>query len=57
MVKEFEKTQKWLDCYMSAINKIDDYFEYTNESQRDKKYVREVLSELTLALAETVNDA
>ena len=34
------------DKYQKAINKIDDYFEYRNESQQDKEFVHGVLSEL-----------
>ena len=41
------KTQQMLKAYQEALNKIDDYFEYSNESEKDKKKVRKVLSELT----------
>ncbi len=37
--------------YQTAINKIDDYFEYSNESEKDKTFVREVLSKLTKDLS------
>lgn len=41
------KTDKALKAYQNAINKIDDYFEYSNESERDKAVVRAHLAELT----------
>ena len=31
---------------LKAINKIDDYFEYSNESKKDKEYVRDVLGKM-----------
>lgn len=38
---------KYLEAYQRAINRIDDYFEYTNESAKDKQFVRSVLNQLT----------
>lgn len=38
---------KLLSHYQRAINKIDDYFEYRCESEKDKQYVYKVLAELT----------
>lgn len=41
-----------LDAYQQAINRIDDYFEYINESAKDRAYVHSVLERLTTALKE-----
>ena len=43
-----------LPIYQKAINKIDDYFEYMSESDKDKKKVRKVLAELSQDLVELV---
>jgi hypothetical protein len=39
-----------LEIYQKAINKIDDYFEYRNESVKDRLKVQEILNELTTNL-------
>lgn len=39
-----------LALYREAINKIDDYFEYSMESKRDQHKVRSILAELTEGL-------
>ena len=39
-----------LELYQQAINKIDDYFEYSMESKKDQKKVQAILAELTKAL-------
>lgn len=39
--------EQHLQAYIKAINKIDDYFEYANESLKDRAYVHKVLAELT----------
>lgn len=44
-------SDKLLRCYQEAINKIDDYFEYRNESLRDREYVHKVLEQLTEDIA------
>ena len=36
--------------YIDAINKIDDYFEYANESIKDRKKVYQILGNLTESL-------
>lgn len=43
------------DLLQKCINKIDDYFEYRYESERDREYVHEALAQLTNALLE-MND-
>ena len=45
-VKHPLHTQDLLNCYMTAINKVDDYFEYRAESDRDKRKVEFILEEL-----------
>lgn len=39
-----------LEVYQKAINSIDDFFEYRNESQSDRIYVRNILDNLTKQL-------
>lgn len=46
------KHKEILYCYRKAINKIDDYFEYSMESKKDQKKVRQILSDLTEELRE-----
>lgn len=36
--------------YRDAINQIDDYFEYRNESEKDRKFIHGVLNTLTVSL-------
>lgn len=36
-----------LQVYQEAINKIEDYFEYRNESDKDRVYVHKVLVQLS----------
>ena len=36
-----------LEAYKKAINDIDDYFEYSNTSVRDRRVVHNILSKLT----------
>ena len=38
--------------YQNAINEIDDYFEYRNESKKDRKMVHSILEKLTRKLKE-----
>ena len=45
-VKHPLHTQDLLNCYMTAINRVDDYFEYRAESDRDKRKVKFILEEL-----------
>jgi len=37
-------------AYQHTINKIDDWFEYMNESVEDRKKIHEILDNLTLRL-------
>lgn len=42
-----ELEKEMIDNYIKAINKIDDYFEYANESIKDRAFIHKVLEELT----------
>lgn len=42
-----------LNYYQKAINAIDDYFEYANESSRDRKKMHQILGNLTDELKDT----
>lgn len=48
--REITKLVKQRDAYMRAINRIDDFFEYANESISDRKRVYSILDNLTLRL-------
>ena len=39
-----------LKCYVKAINRLDDYFEYRCESDKDRKYVYHTLNLLSKEL-------
>jgi len=41
-----------LDLYKKAVNRIDDYFEYRNESKADREMVYKILDDLTKNLKE-----
>ena len=43
---ELMKTQRMLMAYWKTVNQIDDYFEYSNESQQDKRFIIDVLTQL-----------
>lgn len=47
-----EELNRQLIVYRQAINKIDDYFEYTCESDVDRKRVHSILDTLTERLRE-----
>jgi len=42
-----KRTEELLESYQTALNKIDDYFEYRFDSEKDKKYVMGVIDNLT----------
>ena len=42
----------YLESYATAINSIDDYFEYSNESDVDKEVVMRIIDNLTNKLKE-----
>jgi hypothetical protein len=41
---------KKLELYSKAINQIDDYFEYRNESKKDREVVYKILDDLSASL-------
>ena len=47
------KTMTKLECYQKAINRIDDYFEYSNESKLDRERVHKILADLTTNLVKS----
>jgi hypothetical protein len=46
-----DKLKKQLAAYQEAVNKIDDWFEYANESKKDRDFIHKVLDKLTLKLS------
>lgn len=44
-------TNNYLKHYIKAINKIQDHFEYANESLKDRAFIHKVLAELTESLS------
>jgi len=48
-----EVSSKRLGVFKKAVDMIDDYFEYSNESKKDQKKVFQILGNLTDALANT----
>lgn len=47
---ELTLCEKRLKIFQKACNKINDYFEYTSESDEDKAKVEEIFDELTESL-------
>ena len=47
------RIEKILQAYVEAVNKIDDFFEYRNESKSDREAVHKILKELTKDLKNT----
>lgn len=45
-----DKEKLALKAYKKTINKIDDFFEYTNESKKDRAFIHLTLDNLTNAL-------
>ena len=45
------KSDEILRCYVRAVNNLDDYFEYSNESERDRVKVKSILDKLNSELA------
>ncbi len=45
-----DKNKLALNEYRKTINTIDDFFEYTNESKRDRAFIHATLGNLTLNL-------
>ena len=51
MTGEIDRLKKHREAYAKAVNQIDDYFEYSNESVSDRKRVYEILDNLKLNLS------
>ena len=48
--RSVQKIEDEFTAYRTAINAIDDYFEYMNESKADRKVVHQILKKLTTEL-------
>jgi hypothetical protein len=46
-MEDIEKALQAIQAYRACINRIDDYFEYSNESVKDRKMVHKALADLT----------
>ncbi len=60
VAKIFEKSQKdqaALEAYQHTVNNIDDFFEYSNQSISDRKFIHEQLDKLTGKLAKIYNES
>ena len=53
---ESTTTQKVLQSYMECVNNIEDYFEYTYQSEQDKELVVRCIDNLTIKLVEIFNE-
>jgi hypothetical protein len=51
MEEEIIKLRKQREAYQIAVNRIDDFFEYANESKKDRKFIHGVLDTLTKTLS------
>ncbi len=49
---EIIKLRKQLHAYQHTVNRIDDFFEYANDSIGDRQYVHELLADLTEKLTQ-----
>ena len=47
-----EDVEQAIQAYRACINRIDDYFEYSNESVKDREMVHKALADLTNNLVE-----
>lgn len=47
---QLETAEQALEEYRNTINRIDDFFEYANESKKDRKFIHEQLDSLTKRL-------
>ncbi|MGR5254345.1 hypothetical protein ACPV5S_19310 [Vibrio astriarenae] len=51
--QNMSEPNKILDLYVHSMNQIDDYFEYRCESDIDKRFVLQVLDELSKSLLDS----
>ncbi len=47
LTKQLEQAEQALEEYRKTINGIDDFFEYTNQSISDRKFIHERLDNLS----------
>lgn len=44
--EKLERKNKVLNIYIQAVNELDDYFEYRNESTKDRAFVFDAIGNL-----------
>ena len=49
---KIHRQDELIAAYQKTINRIDDYFEYANESKSDREKVQEILGRLTKFLTQ-----
>lgn len=47
ILEKNDRNEKYLRAYRNFVNNIDDYFEYRNESKKDRQKVHQLLQNLT----------
>lgn len=47
LLTKLQKAEKVLGAYVTAVNKLDDYFEYRCNSEQDRREVYKTLGNLT----------
>jgi len=50
--RDLHRQKELTAAYQKTVNRIDDYFEYANESKSDREKVQEILGRLTKFLKE-----
>ncbi len=50
--RKVHRQDELIAAYQKTVNRIDDYFEYTNESESDREQVHAILARLTKFLTE-----
>jgi len=50
--RKVHRQDELIAAYQKTINRIDDYFEYTNESKSDREEVHTILARLTKFLTQ-----
>ena len=45
-----DREEKTLEAYKTTVNRIDDWFEYANESVKDREFIHKELDKLTAKL-------
>ena len=52
MTDELDRLKQQRQSYIKAVNRIDDYFEYSSESDKDQKKVYGILDDLREQLSQ-----